>query len=114
MDENLELSLGREVSNINLAVINGELALPLDCLDHHLLGELSRLFALNVELEDEGRLFLHDDPHKELETPVIVFPVYRIRVCLDGLFAVLVTLCGRLGFRGGLDPLLEVKLLFLS
>jgi hypothetical protein len=75
LDEDLVLNLLGEVPDVNLAVKERELALPLDGFDDHLLGELTLLLRLNVQLENEGSLFAHDDPDEELETAVVVFAV---------------------------------------
>ena len=45
-----------------------------------------------MKLEDVWRHLLLDDPDEEFETLIVVLPINRIRVSLDCLVTILVTL----------------------
>jgi hypothetical protein len=90
--EDLKLIFLREIPDIYLMIIDGEFALSFYSVYHKCLIKLPALLGLNMKLEDVRRNLLLDDPNEKFETLIVVLPVNRIRISLDSLVTVLVTL----------------------
>ena len=93
LDEDFELIFLREIPDIYLMILDGEFALPFYGVYHKSLIKLPSLLGLNMKLEDVWRDLLFDDPDEEFEALIVVLPINRIRVSLDCLVTILVTLC---------------------
>lgn len=86
----------REMSYINLAVIDLKLTLPLNGINDHVFIHLAFCLRLNMQFKNVGRGFLINNPQKEVQTLIVVFSVNRIRTRLDPLVTIFITIGCRL------------------
>lgn len=86
------------MSHIDLTFIDLKLTLPLNGINDHVLIELPFVLCLNMQFKNVGRRFLIDNPQEELQTSIEVFSIYRVRIRLDRLVTISITMGGRLRF----------------
>ena len=98
LNENFKLIFLCKVSHIDLTFIDLKLTLPLNGINDHVLIELPFVLCLNMQFKNVGRRFLIDNPQEELQTSIEVFSIYRVRIRLDRLVTISITMGGRLRF----------------
>lgn len=96
LNEHFKLVFLREMSHIDLTLIDCKLTLPLNGVDDHVFIELAFVLRLDMQFENVGRGFLIDNPQEEVQTIIEVFSINRIRIHLDPLVTISITMTRRL------------------